>query len=66
MKTIILDLYQFIFLIFMITFTSWIWMKSIISCPQSFSDEYIILHKKYNQIIDEKNKLIKILNNINQ
>ena len=63
MKTIILDLYQFSFLIFMITFTCWIWTGSMVSCPKTYSNEYINLHKKYNQLVDEKNNLIRMLNN---
>lgn len=70
MKTIVLDFSQLLFLIAMISITAWVWMRSLATCPKSFSDEYIVLHKKYNHIVEERDKmkdaLIYIQQNLSQ
>ena len=50
---------QFIILIALISFTVWIWVKSLSSstCKTNISDEYITLHQKYNKLLKEKNQL---------
>jgi PAB1-binding protein PBP1 len=57
MKTIVLDLPQFVFLLVMISVTAWVWMKSLATCPKTFSDEYMALHHKYNTLVQERDKL---------
>jgi hypothetical protein len=58
MRTITMDFNQFIILLALISFTIWIWVKSLTakSCP-NVSDEYIILHQKYNKLLKEKKEL---------
>lgn len=50
---------QFIILLVLISFTVWIWVKSLsaTSCKSNLSDEYITLHQKYNKLLKEKNQL---------
>ena len=50
MKIIPMDLNHFIFIIFMITITVWVWLKSLNTCPKSFLNEYNIFKKKYNKL----------------
>jgi hypothetical protein len=69
MKTIVLDIYHFIFLIIMISATIWIWMRSLTICPKTYQDEYIILYHKYAKLLKENKKLEATIeyieNNIN-
>lgn len=58
-----MDINNFIIIIIMITFTVWIWVKSLNLCPKSFHSEYLILTKKYNTLIKEKNKYKKMIKN---
>ena len=57
MKTIILDLYHFVFLILLISSTAWVWIRSLNICPKTYSDEYVMLNHKYNKLLKEKKKI---------
>lgn len=56
-----MDINNFILIIIMIIFTTWIWIKSINICPKSFHNEYLILTKKHNDAIKERNKYKRLL-----
>lgn len=61
MRTITMEFNQFIILVALISFTIWVWLKSFstASCPNT-SDEYIILHQKYNKLL-KKNKELELV-----
>lgn len=61
MKTIILDIYHFIFLIIMISATAWVWIRSLSVCPKTYSDEFVILTHKYNKLLKDNSKLVSTL-----
>ncbi len=64
MKSISLDLLHFAFLLFMLCITAWVWMKSLVTCPKNYSNEYTHLYKKYIHVVNERDSLKKTVYNL--
>jgi hypothetical protein len=63
-KTITIEFTQLVLLLCLVGYTVWIWCKSINSCPKSYSEEYITLHKKYNDLLKEHNKTQQFMSSL--